>query len=317
MIDISIICPVYKAESYIRRCIDSILASCFVNWELILIDDGSPDSSGEICDEYAANDERIRVIHKENEGVSVARQIGLDAALGDYVIHIDPDDWIEPTMYSELFNEAIKSNADLTFCDFYWDYGSKVVRHNLDFEDKSPENLLRLLIKGPFHGSCWNKLVRRDFIFRNKIRFPEGFKLYEDMYVIASILLCKPHIAYVNNAGYHYNMVDNSNSLTQYVSQYNYDYDMMVLSRFTNLLRGTSVCILAENHFALLALVREFDRGSSSNYQFCKRFIRYREVCRNLQLRTWPLYYLSCLGFYRPMKLLMRFLKKIKSTNVK
>lgn len=104
---ISVIVPVYKAEKYLRKCVDSILNQTFSNFELILVDDGSPDQSGQICDEYAGKDKRINVIHKKNDGVSAARQSGLDASSGDYVIHADPDDWVEPQMLKELYAKAI------------------------------------------------------------------------------------------------------------------------------------------------------------------------------------------------------------------
>ncbi|MCI7728300.1 MAG: glycosyltransferase, partial [Bacteroidales bacterium] len=95
---VSIIVPVYNVELYLSKCIDSILAQSFTDWECILVDDGSKDSSGKICDEYALKDTRIKVIHQTNKGVSVARQVGIDNASGEYSIHIDPDDWVEPNM---------------------------------------------------------------------------------------------------------------------------------------------------------------------------------------------------------------------------
>lgn len=117
---VSIIVPVYKAEKYINRCIDSILAQTYTDWELLLVDDGSPDRSGEICDEYAKKDSRIRVFHKENGGVSSARQMGQDKASGEYTIHADPDDWMEPTMLEELYAKAKEDDADMVLCDFYF-----------------------------------------------------------------------------------------------------------------------------------------------------------------------------------------------------
>ena len=99
---VSVIVPVYNAEPYIRRCLDSISAQTFKDFEVILIDDGSPDHCGAICDEYARQDSRFRVIHKENEGVAVARQCGIDNAQGTYSIHCDPDDWVEPNWLEEL-----------------------------------------------------------------------------------------------------------------------------------------------------------------------------------------------------------------------
>lgn len=121
---ISIIVPVYKAEPYLHRCVDSILAQTFTEWELILVDDGSPDQSGKICDEYAKKDQRVKVIHKVNGGVSSARQKGLDEARGEYTIHADPDDWAEPNMLEELYNEASKKEADMVMCDFICEYKS-------------------------------------------------------------------------------------------------------------------------------------------------------------------------------------------------
>ena len=103
---ISIIIPVYKAEGHLHRCVDSILAQSFTDFELLLVDDGSPDGSGKICDEYAAKDSRVKVLHKQNGGVSSARQTGIENATGEYTIHADPDDWIEPTMLEELYNKA-------------------------------------------------------------------------------------------------------------------------------------------------------------------------------------------------------------------
>lgn len=120
---VSVIVPVYKAEGYLHRCVDSILAQTFTDFELLLIDDGSPDRSGEICDEYAKKDSRIRVIHKENGGVSSARQRGLDESVGEYTIHADHDDWVEPEMLDELYKKAKEEDADMVICDFFQNNG--------------------------------------------------------------------------------------------------------------------------------------------------------------------------------------------------
>ena len=115
---ISVIVPVYKAEHYLARCVDTLLAQTFDDFEVILVDDGSPDNSGAICDEYALKDKRVRVIHQPNAGVSMARQKGLDNARGEYVIHADPDDWVEPDMLKELYAKAKEEDADMVICDF-------------------------------------------------------------------------------------------------------------------------------------------------------------------------------------------------------
>lgn len=115
LLKVSIIVPVYKAEPYIRKCIDSILSQTFTNFELLLIDDGSPDNCGKICDEYAELDARVHVFHKENCGVSAARNLGLDHAKGDYVCFIDSDDWIDPDMLETLIGWEQKKQTDLLF----------------------------------------------------------------------------------------------------------------------------------------------------------------------------------------------------------
>lgn len=119
---ISIIIPVYKAERYLDRCILSIINQTFTKWELILVDDGSPDNSGKICDKYAQQEDRIKVIHKLNEGVASAREIGMQNAIGDYSIHVDPDDWVENNLCELLYNEALRTDADMVICDFRMEY---------------------------------------------------------------------------------------------------------------------------------------------------------------------------------------------------
>ena len=116
---ISVIVPVYKVEPYLRKCLDSIVNQTYRNLEIILVDDGSPDNCGAICDEYAAGDGRIRVIHQENGGVSSARNAGLSAVTGEWVGWVDSDDWIEPDMYEYLLKNALEQNADIAVCSHY------------------------------------------------------------------------------------------------------------------------------------------------------------------------------------------------------
>ena len=113
---ISVIVPVYKVEKYLRECVDSILAQTYTNLEIILVDDGSPDNCGKICDEYAQNDSRIKVIHQENGGLSAARNAGLDIATGKYIGFVDSDDYAELNMFEELHKRIIENNADLSIC---------------------------------------------------------------------------------------------------------------------------------------------------------------------------------------------------------
>ena len=131
MIDkVSIIVPVYNIENYIRVCVESILAQTYESFELILVDDGSKDNSGILCDEYAAIDSRVKVIHKENGGVSSARNTGLQQAKGKWIMYVDGDDWIEPDMIESLIETAKATEADLVFGD-YMKYGPYAGNHKL------------------------------------------------------------------------------------------------------------------------------------------------------------------------------------------
>lgn len=111
--------PVYNAALYVRRMLDSIKMQTLTDFEVLMIDDGSTDDSVKILDQYALSDTRFKVIHKQNGGVASARQIGMELAQGEYVIHADSDDWVEPTMFEELYENALNNNADVVICDFY------------------------------------------------------------------------------------------------------------------------------------------------------------------------------------------------------
>ena len=127
---ISIIVPIYNVEEYLRRAVDSIRCQTYTNLEIILVDDGSPDNSGVICDEYAKTDNRIKVIHKKNGGLSDARNAGIEAATGAYLGFIDSDDYIEPEMYQRLYSALVENDAEISVCRFRY-VGSKEERNEL------------------------------------------------------------------------------------------------------------------------------------------------------------------------------------------
>lgn len=210
---ISIIVPVYKVEQYLRRCLDSIEAQTFTDWECILIDDGSPDNSGVICDEYVANDTRFRVIHQENKGVSAARNAGLDVARGEWIGFVDSDDWIEPEMYETLLTKAINTSADIVSCNSIdeteWD---SILKVN-DIAISNSEILLKLL-KNQMHGALYLYLIKRE-LFRD-ISFVEGMNICEDLLVSIKLFADKPRTAHISSALYHYRTTNNS-SITRSV----------------------------------------------------------------------------------------------------
>ena len=182
MPELSIIVPVYKVEKYLPRCIDSILAQTFGDFELILIDDGSPDGCGRICDEYARKDKRIVVIHQKNMGVSAARNAGLDIARGRYIGFVDSDDWIEPRMY-EVMMDAIRENgADMAVCGVrYADEDGKFTRADRLSEGVySRAGLLEDVFAMPnrLGGGCCNKVFDASKIA--SVRFKVGMTIAED-----------------------------------------------------------------------------------------------------------------------------------------
>lgn len=182
MPELSIIVPVYKVEKYLPRCIDSILAQTFGDFELILIDDGSPDGCGRICDEYAQKDKRIVAIHQKNMGVSAARNAGLDIAHGRYIGFVDSDDWIEPQMY-EVMMDAIRENgADMAVCGVrYADEDGKFTRADRLSEGVyTRAGLLEDVFAMPnkLGGGCCNKVFDASKIA--SVRFKVGMTIAED-----------------------------------------------------------------------------------------------------------------------------------------
>ena len=176
---LSIIVPVYKVEQYLHKCIDSILSQTFTDFELILIDDGSPDRCGKICDEYAAKDDRIIVIHQKNQGVSAARNAGLDIARGEYIGFVDSDDWIEPIMYESMLLDTYKEFDIVTVgAKSYEDNNVRVILAIDSVFDQ--EELLSELIAQPnrIGGGVVNKIFKKSIL--KNVRFPAGITMCED-----------------------------------------------------------------------------------------------------------------------------------------
>lgn len=215
---VSIIVPVYKAEKYIHQCVDSLLAQTYRNIEVILVDDGSPDRSGAICDEYATADSRVKVIHQQNGGVSVARQTGIDNATGDYSIHADPDDWVEPVMIEELVAKALETGADYTFCDFYEEYNNGQLKYVKNFNggELSSTHLLELTIADMRNVALWFTLVKVSAA--RGIRFEPIMNWREDQLFVVKLLNRGVKVAYLSRAFYHYRC-DNMESLTHSLTE--------------------------------------------------------------------------------------------------
>ena len=185
---ISIIVPIYKAEKYLHRCIDSILAQTFTDWELLLVDDGSPDRSGAICDEYASKDARIRVFHKENGGVSVARNLGLDNAKGDFITFIDADDWITSNTL-ELCTSYISKYDIVRFSMVYVESMTEENKHKLILpnSDSKKEIMQRILSRNSLLGVSGG-LYKKELFENPFIRFNPKLIMAEDWLVLCQLV---------------------------------------------------------------------------------------------------------------------------------
>ena len=196
---ISVIVPVYNVEPWLRQCLDSIVGQTVRDLEILLVDDGSPDLCGEICEEYARADERIRVFHTENRGLSAARNLGLREARGEYIGFVDADDWIEPEMYAVLREAMEETGADVSICGVR--YGVAVPAEDGKREVWSGEKALTVLLDRKINSQVWNKLYRRQ-LFQNVV-FPEGMN-YEDVFVMHRIVGQADFVTRVPFTGYHY-----------------------------------------------------------------------------------------------------------------
>ena len=215
---ISVIVPIYNIVNYLEKCISTIILQTYINLEIILVDDGSTDGSSELCDQLAAKDSRIRVIHKKQGGVSLARNTGLDAATGDWVAFVDGDDYIELSMYEKMHKKA-EEGTDAVFCRFQKDDASgnclKYNELNLEKLVKNPSDLVPFMIfdskeKGEMlythniHGAIWRVLFKREIIERENIRFYQDVKIGEDKIFVLEYLSHCHKCSLVDEYLYHY-----------------------------------------------------------------------------------------------------------------
>lgn len=224
---ISVIVAVYKAEAYLHRCVDSLLAQTFQDFEILLIDDGSPDNSGKICDDYAKQDFRIHVFHKENGGVASARQCGIDHAKGEYTTHVDPDDWVEPTMLEDLYKKAKEVDADMIWGDFYFEYKDETKYEKQQPSSLDVKNVLLDIFINKLRISLCGRLMRTSYYKNNYIFFPLDIKYGEDNCVLIKLLCKVKRLSYLPHAYYHYDLHSNPNSLSRNRKDIASAYDMI------------------------------------------------------------------------------------------
>ena len=209
---LSIIIPVYKVEKYLKQCVDSILNQTFKDIEIILVDDGSPDNCPKICDEYKNIDTRVKVIHKLNEGVSVARNIGLQSACGQYVTFVDSDDyWNNEHCLNEIVKQ-LESRPDFIIFGMskYYQQDKRLIKQPIFYteeiikSDNKIEIFNYLSKNGIFPGAVWDKLIRRDILIKNNIQFNSNLISSEDIDFVLNLILYSKKIKCSNTNMYVY-----------------------------------------------------------------------------------------------------------------
>ncbi|MGT2741902.1 glycosyltransferase [Streptococcus plurextorum] len=213
---LSVIIPVYNVEKYLKRCLESILVQSWNDYEIILVDDGSTDSSAQICDSYAEKYEMIRVIHKENKGLSDTRNQGIEQAVGEYVYFPDSDDWLEPNTFSDLSDIIEECIYDIISFnrEFVTSEEDKLISAKPRIQKLSGKQaLLEMLKQGDVTGFANDKIYRKKLFLDNDIEFPVG-KYYEDLGTNYKLFL-KATKVYVTNQKYYHYLITNPDSITQ------------------------------------------------------------------------------------------------------
>lgn len=246
---ISVIIPIYNTEKYLCKCLDSIVAQTYTKWEAVLVNDGSTDNSGIICDEYAKKDTRFKVIHQQNSGVVNARNNAIAKASGEFLAFVDSDDFIEATMLEEMVYAAVNKNADVVWCDVMviLREGGKVC--NIKIE-QDPFKTLKKLITGEIPGWMCNKLIKKSFWDNCKIITDESAVILEDTFISIQMMNNTPNMTTVNKPLYNY-VRTNENSAT-------YDGNIIKaeknISHIYNYLKQNKIYNICEKEFTDMAL---------------------------------------------------------------
>lgn len=233
-IKVSIIVPVYNVERHLEKCLDSLINQTFKEFEVILVDDGSSDSSSKICDEYLKKDERIVVIHKKNEGVSVARNIGINTAKGKYILFCDSDDYVEKDWCETLYKLQIDNSKYFNMCGYFnINYREKMNKYIKRIIENNKE--LSIINAGDFYllyenqvfNPLWNKIYELDIIKKNRIQFEKNLSLGEDLiFNLEYLRASQRNICFINKCKYNYILRNEESLDNKYYSDL---YDIYVM----------------------------------------------------------------------------------------
>ena len=299
---ISIIIPVYNVERYMRKCIDSVLTQTYKNLEIILIDDGSTDNSGQICDEYAKKDTRIKVIHQTNAGVSAARNTGLKVVTGEYIGFVDSDDYIKPQMYETMLNAIIRNQANMAMCGIIDIYENGTIRPTKFCNDKdylydNYKKWIRDFINyGSYEVSC-NKLFHRNLL--KDLYFDTTLKRAEDVNWVCEVTFRPIKIIYCHVQFYYY-LSRNSSAVHQKKIEY-FENEFTVWEKILQKIKNSKLNDLlpdiknkvANRAYKLAVLIILYD--VNSKYQerlehlqrLFKDLVKQRQIFPDYILRTW------------------------------
>ena len=290
MLKVSIIIPVYNASDSIRKMLDSILAQTLHEFEVLMIDDGSTDESGRILEEYSAKDKRFKVFHKQNEGVAMARQMGVDNAKGEFCIHADADDWMDPTMLEELYAKAKAEDADVVIADYFISskHGETVCKQRPS--ELSPEQVLQDLFDNKLFGALWHKLVRTDLYRKYNAKFFKGINHCEDLLIWVQLLQhLEVKVSYLPKAYYHY--VVNDNSITRHFTHETYEMRLRFRDKLKELLVVPNAKEIIEKvSFGIFTEGFIYDVLSSEEME--KGLFTYRKSIEHLDSLKWKMGFL-------------------------
>ncbi len=222
---VSVIVPIYNVERYLRRAIDSLLVQTLEEIEIILVDDGSPDGCAQIIDEYADQYRKCFVLHKQNGGVSDARNAGMEIAHGEYIAFVDPDDYIEPNMIEKLYIEAKSKHSDLVICGYFEEFSENdIMEQKIEFGENhvTGKDASIFFINGKYGAYAWNKLFKKSLIDQNHIRFPKGIMISEDTVFFSRYLQYTKEVAVIEEGLYHY--IRNTGSICAKYHKRQYEY---------------------------------------------------------------------------------------------
>lgn len=292
---VSIIVPIYNTGKYLNKCIDSILTQKLDDFELILINDGSKDNSGEICDEFAKLDSRVKVIHKSNEGVSVARNTGISVATGEFIGFIDSDDWIEPDMFYDMYNCAINNDADVVMCDAITKYEDKCICETDTIDELKNSCILykydinpKLLLN--MAGAVWRCIYKRELLINNLINFPSGIPISEDR-IFNIYAFGFSNIVYYIKQPYYNRFIRAGSAVTGYRKNM---IDCVITARYATM-KALDDCWDGDNNYKLeyekqtvalayASINNEFYKQSKDSFK--TKFKNIKEICKNNVIRN-------------------------------